>query len=92
MPCPSCSPGPQSPATVVLLHHGVETGSWPLHWRGRPTIATVDLVARTRLGARRFGRDIRLRAVSPELAELLKLAGLAELLGVEVVRQPEEVE
>lgn len=75
----------------MLLQDGIEIGSWPMRWRGRPTIETVDLVARTRLGARRFGQDVRLRAVSPELTELLRLVGLAELLGVEVGWQPEQV-
>lgn len=55
-------------------------------------VASVDLLARLQLRCRRRGRELRLHGVSPELAGLLRLAGLAETLGVEPRRQPEERE
>ena len=45
-----------------------------------PPLAAVDALARLQLTARRQGARIRLQGVRPELAELLGLAGLAELL------------
>jgi hypothetical protein len=44
-------------------------------------LALVDLVARLQLLARGAGCTITVRDPSPELSELLDLAGLAELLG-----------
>ncbi len=58
----------------------------------RPTLATVDALARLRLSAARLGLELRLRGAGDELAALLELAGLAAVLGVEVRRQPEERE
>ncbi len=55
-------------------------------------IATVDALARLQLTARRLGWRLRLRNVSVELRELIELAGLTGVLGVEPVRQPEERE
>jgi hypothetical protein len=43
-------------------------------------IATVDALARLTLLARRQGAVIQLRGVSPELRELIDLAGLATVL------------
>jgi len=57
-----------------------------------PTLAGVDRLARLQLRAKRRGYVIRPRGVSPGLRELLDLTGLAEALGVEVVRQAEERE
>ena len=48
-----------------------------------PDCATVDALARLELGARRLGRRIRLRGASPRLRELLQLAGLSEIVGLE---------
>jgi hypothetical protein len=42
--------------------------------------------------AARLGRRVRLRHPSAALTELLALAGLAEVLGVEARREPEERE
>lgn len=52
---------------------------------GRVVAARLDLaivhgLARLRLVGRRFGYDIRLRDVCPQLCELLELVGLADLL------------
>ena len=55
-------------------------------------IATVDALARLQLTARRLGWRLRLRSVSVELGELIELAGLTGVLGVEPVGQPEEGE
>jgi anti-anti-sigma regulatory factor len=55
-------------------------------------IATVDALARLQLTARRLGWRLRLRNVSVELGELIELAGLTGVLGVEPVGQPEEGE
>ena len=45
-------------------------------------IATVDALARLALLARRSGAAIQLRRVSPELRDLIELAGLANVLSV----------
>jgi hypothetical protein len=88
---------------VVLERDGVEVARWPLVLAGAPDLDDVDRLARLQLGAR-LGCAISVRDCSPELAELLHLAGLAgalvggvepageaeggELLGVEEVPQP----
>jgi anti-anti-sigma regulatory factor len=46
----------------------------------QPNAATVDAVCRARLVARRFGAQLRLRRVSPELFRLLDLMGLCDVL------------
>jgi hypothetical protein len=45
-------------------------------------IATVDALSRLALLARRNGAVIQLRGVSPELRDLIDLAGLSLVLGV----------
>ena len=63
-----------------------------------PDAAAVDALARLQLMARRFGLDVCLSGASPELVELLSLAGLLGVLplngrlGVESRRQPEQGE
>jgi hypothetical protein len=52
----------------------------------------VDALARLQLAARRRGLRLQLRVVPAELAELLELCGLGELLGLESGRQPEHRE
>ena len=54
--------------------------------------ATLDLLARLQLSARRLGIEVRLLGVSPELRELIAFAGLTCALRVEVEREPEERE
>lgn len=46
----------------------------------RPDIIVVDALARLALVAHRAGFDVRLRRASPELVELLALAGLDAVL------------
>lgn len=55
-------------------------------------LSAIDALARLALAARRAGIELRLRKVSEELRELLVLAGLEEVLGVEPRGQPEERE
>jgi len=56
------------------------------------TLAVVDALARLQLGLRRQGCELRLLDAPPELAELIRFAGLAEALRLEPRRQPEERE
>jgi len=70
------------------------TERFVLAMSGPADLATVDALARLRLAGSRLGLDIRLGAVSPQLAELLALAGLDGLLladgsAGEMVRQAE---
>ena len=58
----------------------------------RPTVQTVDALARLGLAGRRLGRELRLRNASQELQELLAFVGLADVLRVEPLGQPEERE
>ncbi len=57
---------------------------------GRPDLDTVDNIARMQLATRRRGRTLTLYRTARPLIELLDLAGLAEVLRVEVKRKPEE--
>ena len=56
------------------------------------TLATIEALARLRLSARRAGVDLRVREAPAELHELTAFLGLAEALGLEPRRQPEERE
>jgi anti-anti-sigma regulatory factor len=47
---------------------------------GSPDGEALDALARLQLIARRMGREMRLRNASPELRDLLALAGLADVL------------
>jgi len=58
----------------------------------RPDAGTIEALARLQLTARRLGCQMRLRRPSAELAELLALFGLDDVLRVEPVRQPEQRE
>ena len=42
----------------------------------------IDALARIQLTARRLGRSIELRHARPEIRELVRLAGLADVLPV----------
>jgi ABC-type transporter Mla MlaB component len=65
-----------------------DLGGW-----GRADLGTVDALARLHLLARRRGRRLRLRQVPPELADLIRLTGLAGVLvGSEARRQSEQRE
>jgi ABC-type transporter Mla MlaB component len=47
-----------------------------------PDAATVDLVARLQLTARRLGRQVRLLDACGELQDLIELTGLSEIFSV----------
>ena len=46
----------------------------------RPDLETLEGLARLLLAARRLGWAVRVEDVGPELADLLELAGLSDLL------------
>jgi anti-anti-sigma regulatory factor len=54
--------------------------------------ATLDLLARLQLSARRLGIEVRLLDASPELRELVAFAGLNGVLRPEPGRKAEERE
>jgi anti-anti-sigma regulatory factor len=55
-------------------------------------LATVEHIARLRLGLKRGGCELALFAPDEELLAMLALAGLSGVLGVEVQRQAEQGE
>ena len=57
-----------------------------------PDAGTIDALARLQLTALRMGRHVRVRRPPPELAELLDLFGLAEVLRREPLGQHEHRE
>lgn len=57
-----------------------------------PTLATIDQLARLALAARQLGCEVHVRHANAALLELIELAGLADVLRVEVEREPEEGE
>jgi ABC-type transporter Mla MlaB component len=69
--------------TVVLVCDGDEVASWPLQGSCRPDLGLVDHLAQVQLTARRLGCALELRHATPELAELLDLVGLSEILAGE---------
>jgi anti-anti-sigma regulatory factor len=56
------------------------------------TLGTLDALARLQLAARRLGGEIRLVGPSPELRELIDLAGLGTVLPVEPGGETEQRE
>ncbi len=70
-------------ATVVLVRRGTEVASWPFAGEGRLDLCAVDTLTRLQLAARRLGCSIRLRDTCAELAALLDLAGLTDVLPAE---------
>jgi ABC-type transporter Mla MlaB component len=80
------------PTTVVLV---AADGTEEVVGRvepGRADLATVDALVRFQLVARRAGGRVRVDDASDELRDLLELAGLAEVLGLEPRRKPELLE
>jgi ABC-type transporter Mla MlaB component len=65
---------------VVLTRDGRDVATWPLPLCGRPDMAVVDGLARLQLEARRLGCSIRLRNVCRQLAELIELSGLDDVI------------
>ncbi|MGQ0616623.1 MAG: STAS domain-containing protein [Acidimicrobiia bacterium] len=60
---------------------GDAVASWPIEGAGRPDLAVVEALARLQMKARRSGFTLRLREPSAELARLLDLVGLADVVG-----------
>ena len=56
----------------------------------RPDMAAIEWLARRRLEARRQGCDMCITAASDELVAMIELAGLGDVLRVEVQRKSEE--
>jgi anti-anti-sigma regulatory factor len=56
------------------------------------SLATVAVLARLQLAAKRSGRELRLVHASDELLDLIELTGLGDALRVEARRQAEERE
>ena len=93
--------GPLTPAGAAALcerarseleRSGAEVLVCDVGALSHPDAGTIEALARLQLMARRLGCRMRLRDPSPELAELLDLFGLADVLRVEPGRQPEEGE
>jgi anti-anti-sigma regulatory factor len=57
-----------------------------------PDAATIDVLARLHLTARRIGRELRLCHASRELRELVALVGLGDVLRLEPGGEAEERE
>jgi anti-anti-sigma regulatory factor len=81
------TPGPIGPADVVPLSrqvaelfHAGRAVVMDLSGVGRPGLAVVDVLARARREARRLGAHLEVQGVSPELACLLEVTGLREVL------------
>jgi hypothetical protein len=55
-------------------------------------LGIVDALARLQLAARRSGYEIAVTAAPRDLVELIELAGLCDVLGVEPLRQAEQRE
>jgi hypothetical protein len=71
---------PDGGTVVVLVRGGAVLASWPLAQGDRLDLAVVDQLARWQLAAGRLGCEIRLLGACPELAGLLDLVGLGELV------------
>jgi hypothetical protein len=67
-------------ATIVIVRGSVKLGTWPLEGDDRPRLALIDELARRRVAARRVGYTIVVSDACPELAELLELVGLSDVL------------
>ena len=69
-------------ATVVLVRCDAEVARWPLRRVDAPDLWAVDVLCRLALTARRMGCGVRLVDVDADLAGLLVLCGLAEVVGL----------
>lgn len=74
----------------MLLRGAVPVASWPLEVHGQPDLDLVDRLARLELRARRVGCSIRLRGAGRDLAGLIALVGLAEVLVSEPIGEDSE--
>jgi hypothetical protein len=55
-------------------------------------LGIVDALARLQVAARRSGYEVSVTAAPTDLLELIELAGLSDVLGVEPLRQAEQRE
>jgi hypothetical protein len=67
-------------ARVVLLSGETVLAMWDIECEGRPALALVDELARLHLAARRLGWSIALRDTDADLAGVIELAGLSDVL------------
>jgi hypothetical protein len=83
---------PDCAATLVLSCAGTDVATWAITDWDRQGLDIVEMLARLQLFARRLDCRIEVRDPCPELVGLLDLVGLAERLGIEVVRKTEDLE
>ena len=69
----------------MLIVDGRETVVWTPPNGVLPTMAVIDHLCRLQLDARRLGGEIVLRKPCADLQRLIRFAGLADALGLEVV-------
>lgn len=62
--------------------------AWTVSGPGAPDLELVERLARLRLAAKRGGWSLLVTEVSPDLAELLDLAGLVRLVDTDGDAQP----
>ena len=80
------------------LHGGTDVVVCDVGGLSETSVAAISLLARLQLTARRLGGRVRVRNASPELHELLALAGLCDVVGacpplpVEALGQSEQRE
>ncbi len=89
--------GPLAPAAVPTIvarvracaeAAGTDTVVCDVSGVTAPDCATVDALAQVQLATRRIGARICLRNASPELSDLVALAGLAQVLTAEAATRP----
>jgi hypothetical protein len=68
-----------SSTDIVVLDGDDEVARWTIDLEGLCALAVVDLLARTRLEARRRGWSIALVDPNAALCKVLEFAGLADL-------------
>jgi predicted fused transcriptional regulator/phosphomethylpyrimidine kinase len=85
----SAVPPSDAYATVAVVRDREVVHSWSVVGCGPADLGVVDHLARVLLTARRFGWSIRLSDVRSDLAALLEVFGLSQVLCVEVGRQSE---
>ena len=64
----------------MLVNGDDVLAEWDVHCDGRPALALLDELARLQLAARRLGLAIRVQEADSRLAEVIALAGLADVL------------
>ena len=69
----------------MLVVYGRETVVWVPPDGVMPTLGVLEHLCRLKLDARRLGGELALRNPCADLMRLIRFAGLAETLGVEVV-------